>query len=196
MLSLLTLLATDVWSYLGRLRTLQPDDLTSGEHPFRFRRDTNLETSNRRWRRSALSQAGAIRALVSARYAVPFRRRADASSRRMRLSPRCSATRTPTPYRRSIWPQDVYLDPEERERFERPPTPRFPSGWRRDGSAATAARSRCVSPSARVFDDRRRVEAHDGIVEDVTERRRHDELLRRSERMAASARRSPASRTS
>jgi PAS domain S-box-containing protein len=82
--------------------------------------------------------------------------------------------------------RDVYLDTAERDRLRRGPiTSAFPSWtetrWkRRDGSAIT------VKLSARsVLDDGGDVVAYDGIVEDVTERQRHDELLRRSERMAS-----------
>jgi two-component system NtrC family sensor kinase len=51
---------------------------------------------------------------------------------------------------------------------------------RRDGSGIT------VRLSVRsVLDANGELEAYDGIVEDVTERRRNDELLRRSERMAS-----------
>jgi len=49
-----------------------------------------------------------------------------------------------------------------------------------NGSAITVKLS--VRP---VFDAAGNFEAYDGIVEDVTERQRHDELLRRSERMAS-----------
>ncbi|MEP6492588.1 MAG: ATP-binding protein [bacterium] len=81
---------------------------------------------------------------------------------------------------------DVYLNPGERERLRQlSATPAFPNWsetrWKRhDGSALTVKLS--VRP---VIDDDGNVEAYDGIVEDVTERQRHDELLRRSERMAS-----------
>jgi len=81
---------------------------------------------------------------------------------------------------------DVYLNPAERERLRtRAATPAFPNWsetrWkRRDGSIVTVKLS--VRP---VTDDMGNIEAYDGIVEDVTERQRHDELLRRSERMAS-----------
>ena len=82
--------------------------------------------------------------------------------------------------------RDVYLDADDRERLRRrPATTAFPNWsetrWkRRDGSAIT------VKLSARpVIDADGNVVAYDGIVEDVTERQRHDELLRRSERMAS-----------
>jgi two-component system NtrC family sensor kinase len=79
---------------------------------------------------------------------------------------------------------DVYFDPGERERLmERP---RSAPEWvatqwrRRDGSAITVRLS-----VRRVLDATGTIESYDGVVEDVTERRRHDELLRRSERMAS-----------
>jgi PAS domain S-box-containing protein len=80
---------------------------------------------------------------------------------------------------------DLYLDPGERTRLMSRPAPAIPdwvtTQWkRRDGSAITVRLS-----VRRVFDEYGSVEAYDGIVEDVTERRRHDELLRRSERMAS-----------
>lgn len=82
--------------------------------------------------------------------------------------------------------RDIYLDAAERDRLRRRPiTPAY-SNWtetrwkRRDGSAIT------VKLSVRsILDGGGTVEAYDGIVEDVTERQRHDELLRRSERMAS-----------
>jgi two-component system NtrC family sensor kinase len=82
--------------------------------------------------------------------------------------------------------RDVYLDPEERERLrDRPSGGAFPewvsTRWkRRDGSAIMV---RLLV--RRLFDANGEVYAYDGIVEDVTERQRHDELLRRSERMAS-----------
>ncbi|MDB4878362.1 MAG: hypothetical protein JWM41_4808 [Gemmatimonadetes bacterium] len=82
--------------------------------------------------------------------------------------------------------RDLYLDPGERERLVHRPVGSTHPGWiesrwkRRDGSAIT------VKLSVRaVFDDNGEIEFYDGIVEDVTERLRHDELLRRSERMAS-----------
>jgi two-component system NtrC family sensor kinase len=82
--------------------------------------------------------------------------------------------------------RDVYLDPEERERLRtRPVDSAFPewigTRWkRRDGSAITVRLlvRRLVDANGDVY-------AYDGIVEDVTERQRHDELLRRSERLAS-----------
>ena len=82
--------------------------------------------------------------------------------------------------------RDVYLDPEERARLLRRPVP--PGGYpewietrwkRRDGSPITvriAVRLELDASGAIAF--------FDGIVEDVTERQRQDELLRRTERMA------------
>jgi len=80
---------------------------------------------------------------------------------------------------------DLYLDPAERARLMSRSAPAIPewvtTQWkRRDGSAITVRLS-----VRRVFDERGTLEAYDGIVEDVTERRRHEELLRRSERMAS-----------
>src|SRR3954470_16457674 len=81
--------------------------------------------------------------------------------------------------------RDVYLDPEERPRLRaRPNLP--PADWittrwkRRDGSPITVRLS-----VRRVKHADGDVVAFDGIVEDVTERERHDELRRRSERMAS-----------
>jgi PAS domain S-box-containing protein len=82
--------------------------------------------------------------------------------------------------------RDVYLDPSERERLRnRPSGGAFPewvrTRWkRRDGSAITV---RILV--RRIVDADGQVAAYDGIVEDVTERQRQDELLRRSERMAS-----------
>ena len=81
--------------------------------------------------------------------------------------------------------KDVYLDPNERARLVERPSSAFPewiaTQWkRRDGSGITVRLS-----VRRVLDENGDLEAFDGIVEDVTERRRHDELLRRSERMAS-----------
>jgi PAS domain S-box-containing protein len=80
---------------------------------------------------------------------------------------------------------DLYLDPGERVRLMSRTTRAIPewvtTQWkRRDGSAITVRLS-----VRRVFDEHGNLEAYDGIVEDVTERKRHDELLRRSERMAS-----------
>jgi PAS domain S-box-containing protein len=81
--------------------------------------------------------------------------------------------------------REVYVDPDERERLrQRPMGPGFPdwveTRWkRRDGSAIMVRLS--VRP---ITDAAGRVECYDGLVEDVTERQRHDELLRRNERMA------------
>ncbi len=80
---------------------------------------------------------------------------------------------------------DLYLDPTERARLTSRRAPAIPewvtTQWkRRDGSAIIVRVS-----VRRVLDEHGTLEAYDGIVEDVTERRRHDELLRRSERMAS-----------
>lgn len=81
---------------------------------------------------------------------------------------------------------DLYLDPEERDRLVHRPVSAAHPIWsecrwkRRDGSAITVKLS--VLPS---FDAEGVVQFYDGIAEDVTERLRHDELLRRSERMAS-----------
>jgi PAS domain S-box-containing protein len=80
---------------------------------------------------------------------------------------------------------DVYLDPRERSSVEERRASAFPewiaTQWkRRDGSPITVRVS--IQP---VFDENGNLEAYDGLVEDVTERRRHDELLRRTERMAS-----------
>jgi two-component system, cell cycle sensor histidine kinase and response regulator CckA len=81
--------------------------------------------------------------------------------------------------------KDIYLDPDERVRLRQRPNALLPewvsTRWkRRDGSAITVRLS-----VHRVLDESGEVEAYDGLVEDVTERQRHDELLRRSERMAS-----------
>lgn len=81
--------------------------------------------------------------------------------------------------------RDVYFDPEERRRLCERPNSAF-SEWvetqwkRRDGSAITVRL--CVH---RIFDEAGELRAFDGIVDDVTERHRQEELLRRSERMAS-----------
>jgi two-component system cell cycle sensor histidine kinase/response regulator CckA len=82
--------------------------------------------------------------------------------------------------------RDVYVDPEDRDRFRRRPTRPELREWvetrwkRRDGTPVTVRLT--VRPT---LNDLGEVEYYDGIVEDITERRRQDELLRRSERMAA-----------
>jgi two-component system, cell cycle sensor histidine kinase and response regulator CckA len=82
--------------------------------------------------------------------------------------------------------RDVYLDPDERDRLlQRSPSTDYPawveSRWkRRDGSAIAVKLS--VRP---IVDSAGELTFYDGIVEDITERQRHDELLRRSERMAS-----------
>ncbi|MGH7618266.1 MAG: hybrid sensor histidine kinase/response regulator [Gemmatimonadaceae bacterium] len=81
--------------------------------------------------------------------------------------------------------RDIYLDPAERVRLAERDSP-VANEWvgtqwkRRDGSAITVRLS-----VRRLMNERGELEAYDGIVEDVTERRRNDELLRRSERMAS-----------
>jgi PAS domain S-box-containing protein len=82
--------------------------------------------------------------------------------------------------------RDLYLDPGERERLVRRASGTAHAGWiesrwkRRDGSAITVKLSvRAIHGPAGS------IAFYDGIVEDVTERLRHDELLRRSERMAS-----------
>jgi PAS domain S-box-containing protein len=82
-------------------------------------------------------------------------------------------------------PRDVYLDPGERMRLTALPNTAVDdwvtTQWkRRDGSAITVRLS-----VRRLLDDAGELVAYDGVVEDVTERRRHEELLRRSERMAS-----------
>lgn len=81
---------------------------------------------------------------------------------------------------------DVYLDPDERERLiARPAGATFPdwviTRWkRRDGSPVNvrlSVRAEC--------DANGDIVSFDGIVQDVTEVQRHDELLRRTERMAS-----------
>jgi PAS domain S-box-containing protein len=82
--------------------------------------------------------------------------------------------------------RDVYLDPGERDRLRSRPTALAFSGWvetrwkRRDGSPIHVRLS--VRP---LLDGKGNVESYDGIVEDITEHQRQDELLRRSERMAS-----------
>ncbi|MEO6878737.1 MAG: histidine kinase dimerization/phospho-acceptor domain-containing protein, partial [Gemmatimonadaceae bacterium] len=82
--------------------------------------------------------------------------------------------------------RDLYLDPGERERLMQQPASAAHPAWiesrwkRRDGSAITVKLS--VLPG---HDAAGLVEFYDGIAEDITERLRHDELLRRSERMAS-----------
>jgi two-component system, cell cycle sensor histidine kinase and response regulator CckA len=81
--------------------------------------------------------------------------------------------------------RDVYVDPEERERLlQRPAETRSPdwveTRWkRRDGSHVTVRLS--VLP---IVGNAGRLDCYDGLVEDVTERQRQDELLRRNERLA------------
>ncbi|HEY4307247.1 MAG TPA: ATP-binding protein [Gemmatimonadaceae bacterium] len=83
--------------------------------------------------------------------------------------------------------RDVYLDPEERPRLiSRAPVTADDSDWvdtrwkRRDGSPLH------VRISVRPHIDRDGgLQWWDGLVQDITERQRHDELRRRSERMAS-----------
>jgi len=81
--------------------------------------------------------------------------------------------------------RDVYLDPEDRMRLRERPSVVFPewveTRWkRRDGTAITVRLS-----VQRIRDAEGRVIAYDGIVEDVGDRQRREELMRRSERMAS-----------
>jgi len=81
--------------------------------------------------------------------------------------------------------RDIYVDPSERERLRQRPTGLgFPdwveTSWKRcDGSPIVVRLSvrPIVGPSGEV-------DYYDGLVEDLTERQRRDELLRRNERMA------------
>ena len=80
---------------------------------------------------------------------------------------------------------DVYVEAGERERLRRRLKRGGPVDWvetrwkRRDGSHIAVRL--CVSA---VYDDQGRLECYEGIAEDVTERLRREELLRRTERMA------------
>ena len=79
---------------------------------------------------------------------------------------------------------DVYVDGRERERLRlrstRGEVDWVETRWRKkDGTPITVRL--CVWA---VHDDSGRLECYEGIAEDVTDRVRHDELLRRSERMA------------
>jgi PAS domain S-box-containing protein len=83
--------------------------------------------------------------------------------------------------------RDVYLDPDERQRLilRAPETPHgvdwIDTRWkRRDGSPLHVR----ISVHAH-YDVAGELQWWDGIVEDVTERQRHEELRRRSERMAS-----------
>jgi PAS domain S-box len=81
--------------------------------------------------------------------------------------------------------RDVYLDPDERDRLLDRATGQVIPEWaetrwkRRDGSPIAVRLS--VRP---ILGLSGKVDYYDGLVEDLTERRRHDELLRRNERMA------------
>jgi PAS domain S-box-containing protein len=81
--------------------------------------------------------------------------------------------------------RDVYLDPEERARLTQRHEIDFPdwieTRWkRRDGTPVNVR----ISVRAR-RDHGGAVDSWDGIVQDVTERQRNEELRRRSERMAS-----------
>ena len=81
---------------------------------------------------------------------------------------------------------EIYADPAERERLvrasgEEGPPEDLRTRWRRRDGATIAVRL-SVRP---VHDGGGRLVAFEGIVEDITARARHDELLRRSERMAS-----------
>jgi PAS domain S-box-containing protein len=82
--------------------------------------------------------------------------------------------------------RDIYLDPHERDRLRGEHTDeRFPewveTQWKRhDGTPVRVRLS-----VRRRLDANGDLDAYDGIVEDVSERMRRDELLRRSERMAS-----------
>jgi PAS domain S-box-containing protein len=80
----------------------------------------------------------------------------------------------------------LYSDPGERERLRaRLAVPEaadwIETCWQRKDGVPIRVRLSVTT----VCDDRGRVECYEGIAEDVTERRRRDELLRRSERMAS-----------
>jgi PAS domain S-box-containing protein len=80
---------------------------------------------------------------------------------------------------------DLYADPTERDRLrQRLQGPEYvdwaETRWKRKDGAPIAVR---LSVRA-VYDDRGRLQCYEGIAEDVTERRRREELVRRSERMA------------
>lgn len=80
---------------------------------------------------------------------------------------------------------DLYVDPTERDRLrQRLQGPEYvdwvETKWKRKDGAPIAVR---LSVRA-VYDDRGRLQCYEGIAEDVTERRRREELVRRSARMA------------
>jgi len=83
--------------------------------------------------------------------------------------------------------RDVYVDPDERTRLrQQPQNTRDYLAWvqtrwrRKDGTPIHVRLSvRTVS------DDEGRIQSYEGIAEDVTERLRQEELLRRTERMAS-----------
>lgn len=82
--------------------------------------------------------------------------------------------------------REVYLDPAE---LERPPSRSGEPGdvdwietrWRKRDDTPITVRIALRT----VLDEDARAASYEGIVEDVTETRRHEELLRRSERMAS-----------
>src|SRR3569833_1260942 len=82
--------------------------------------------------------------------------------------------------------RDIYLDPQERERLiSRGPAPagaeRIDTRWkRRDGSPLSVRIS--VRPR---LDGNGELQWWEGVVQDITERQRHEELRRRSERLAS-----------
>jgi PAS domain S-box-containing protein len=83
--------------------------------------------------------------------------------------------------------RDIYLDPEERERLIAHARPShgepdwIDTRWkRRDGSPLNVR----ISVRAHV-DGHGELQWWEGVVQDITERQRHDELRRRSERMAS-----------
>jgi PAS domain S-box-containing protein len=76
--------------------------------------------------------------------------------------------------------RNIYLDPDERLQTRSGFPDWVETRWkRRDGSPITVRLS--VRPIVGPAGD---TEYYDGLVEDLTERHRHDELLRRNERMA------------
>ncbi len=81
---------------------------------------------------------------------------------------------------------DVFLDPAEHDRLrERIAGPAYSnwmeSRWRRRDGAPIMVRLAVRS----VRDEHERLVYYEGVVEDSTERHRHDEIIRRSERMAS-----------
>lgn len=82
--------------------------------------------------------------------------------------------------------RDLYLDPDERDRLLAQPVGSEFGDWidtrwkKKDGSPIAVRISARVTPGEEGANSR-----YEGIVEDVTERQRRDEILRRSERMAS-----------